>query len=121
MGDDRNTTDEFGNETELHEIGRNHFVEQFAYAVFGFLLDMRAEAHAGAAGARFHQFFQPDERAAHDEQDVRGIHADEFLLRMLAAALGRNVGHGTFDDFQQSLLHAFAGHVAGDGRTVGLA
>ena len=40
---------------------------------------------------------------------------------MLASTLGRDVGHGAFDDFQKSLLHAFAGYVAGNGRTVGLA
>ena len=70
MGDDRNAADELGNESELHKVGGNHLVEQFSYAMFGFLFDVCSEAHAGTARARFHQFFQSDERAAHDEQDV---------------------------------------------------
>ena len=40
---------------------------------------------------------------------------------MLAPALRRHRSDGAFHDFQQSLLHAFARHVAGDGRVVGLA
>ncbi len=35
-------------------------------------------------------------------------------MRVLAAALGRHVGHRAFQDFQQRLLHAFAADVAGD-------
>ena len=37
-------------------------------------------------------------------------------MGMLPAALGRNVGHGALQVFQQRLLHALAGHIAGDGR-----
>ena len=66
-------------------------------------------------------FFQPDKRPAANEQDVRRVHADVFLLRMFAAALGRHVANRAFEDFQQRLLHAFAGNVARDGRAVGLA
>ena len=40
---------------------------------------------------------------------------------MLAAALRRHGGDGAFHDLQQRLLHAFARHVAGDRRIVGLA
>ena len=40
---------------------------------------------------------------------------------MLAAALRRNGGNGAFQDLQQSLLHALAGHVAGDRRVLRLA
>ena len=40
---------------------------------------------------------------------------------MLAATLGRHGSNGAFHDLEQSLLHAFARHVAGDGRVVGLA
>ena len=35
---------------------------------------------------------------------------------MLASTLRRNVGDGAFQDFQQRLLHAFAGNVASDRR-----
>ena len=51
----------------------------------------------------------------------RGIDANVFLLRMLAAALRRNVANGAFQNFQQRLLHAFAGNVARDGNVFRLA
>ena len=59
--------------------------------------------------------------AAADEEDVLGVHMDELLLRVLAAALGRDVHHTAFQQLQQGLLHAFTGHVAGDGGVVALA
>ena len=42
-------------------------------------------------------------------------------MRVLAAALRRNRGGGALEDLQQRLLHALAGHVAGDGRVLALA
>jgi hypothetical protein len=39
--------------------------------------------------------------------------SDEFLLRVLAAALGGNVGLGALNDLEQGLLHALAGNIAG--------
>ena len=61
-------------------------------------------------------FSKPDESAAADEQDVCGIDRREFLVRVFAAALRRNVGHRAFEDLEQGLLHTFAGYVAGDRR-----
>ena len=49
------------------------------------------------------------------------VHADVFLLRMLAPALRRDVADRAFENFQQRLLHAFAGHVARDGHVFRLA
>ena len=45
-------------------------------------------------------FSEPDERAAADEQNVRGIHTDIFLLRMLAATLGRHIADRAFENLQ---------------------
>jgi hypothetical protein len=42
-------------------------------------------------------------------------------MRMLAAALGRNVGRRPFENLEQRLLHAFAGDVARDRRVLALA
>ena len=63
-------------------------------------------------------FFQACKRAAADKQDVGRIDVDKFLIRMLAAALGRNAGNRTFNQFQQGLLYTFAGYVAGNRRVV---
>ena len=56
------------------------------------------------------------EGAAADEQDVGRVDLEEFLLRMLAAALRRNRGGRAFHQLEQRLLHALARDVAGDRR-----
>ena len=85
------------------------------------LLLFLQEAHGLLAGAPRDHLLQTHERAAADEQDVGGIHGREFLVRMLAPALRRNVGHRSFQDLQQRLLHALARDVAGDRRVFVLA
>ena len=55
-----------------------------------------------------------------DEEDVLGIDVDEFLFRVLAAALGGNVHYASLKEFEHCLLHAFSGNVSGDGRIVAL-
>ena len=79
------------------------------------------EAHRLLAGAPRDHLFQPDERAAADEQDIGGIDRRELLVRVLAAALRRNIGHRAFQNLQQRLLHALARNIAGDGRILVLA
>ena len=66
-------------------------------------------------------FSRPDERAAADEQDVRRVDRRELLVRMLAAALRRNVGDRAFQNLQQRLLHALARDIARDRRILVLA
>ena len=73
-----------------------------------------AEADGPLAQPLADDVVEADERAAADEQDVRGVHLDVLLLGMLAAALRRDVGDGAFEHLQQGLLHALAGNVAGD-------
>jgi hypothetical protein len=51
---------------------------------------MRAEADRLALQAVTDDLLEAREGAAADEQDVGGIDLQEFLLRMLAAALRRN-------------------------------
>jgi hypothetical protein len=52
-----------------------------------------------AAGALFDYFFQADERAAADEKNIGGVDRREFLMRMLAPALWRNVGDRALENF----------------------
>ena len=79
------------------------------------------EADGLLADAPADDLLQPDKSPAADEQDVRGIDGREFLVRMLASALRRNVGDRAFQNLQQSLLHAFARDIAGDRRILVLA
>jgi hypothetical protein len=64
---------------------------------------------------------ETDEGTAADEEDVRGVDLEEFLLRVLAAALRRDGRRRTLDDLEQRLLHALARDVARDRRVVALA
>src|SRR5690606_10249684 len=61
------------------------------------------------------------ERAAADEQDVRGIDLQELLLRVLASALRRYRGDRALDQLQKRLLHALARDVTRDRRVARLA
>src|SRR3546814_10175576 len=83
--------------------------------------DMRAETDRLALQAVADDLFEAAERAARDEQYVRRVDLQEFLLRMLAAALRRDARGRAFHQLEQSLLHAFARHVAGDRREIGRA
>ena len=59
-------------------------------------------------------FFQSDEGATANEKNVRRVDGKEFLVRMFASALRRHVCNCSFQNFQQRLLHAFAGDIASD-------
>ena len=79
------------------------------------------EAQRLAADAPLDDVLESDERAADDEQDVRGVDRNELLVRVLASALRRDVGDRALEDLEQRLLHALAGDVAGDRRVLALA
>src|SRR5207245_166518 len=72
------------------------------------------EAEGLLARAALDLLLEADERAAADEQNVGRIDLEEFLVRMLAPALRRDVRDCAFQDLQQRLLDAFAGYVARD-------
>jgi hypothetical protein len=57
----------------------------------------------------------------HRRKDICGVDLQEFLLRMLAAALRRYTRDGALYEFEQRLLHALARDVADDRRVVGFA
>src|SRR6185503_8123124 len=114
--------DEFRNEAVLDEVFRLHVMEQVAA--------MRAQvdrAHIGGeADAALLRAVEDDlleagEGAAADEENVRRVDLQEFLLGVLAAALRRDRSDRAFDELEQRLLHAFTGHVTRDRRVVRLA
>src|SRR6266571_1419917 len=80
-----------------------------------------AEPDLPPAGARLDDLLQAVERSAADEQDVLRIDLDVLLLRVLAAALGRDARDRTFENLQERLLHALSRDVAGDAGVLGLA
>ena len=99
-GDHRQTADEFGDEAELQQILRLDVAQDFAGAPLVGSGDLGREADRGALAAPRDDLLEARKRAAADEQDVRRVDLQEFLLRMLAAALRRNGGDGAFHDLQ---------------------
>src|SRR4029077_424745 len=67
------------------------------------------------AGAFLDNFFEGDEDGGTNEQDVSACHSSKFLWGVFAAALGRHVGYGAFQNLEQRLLHSFTGDVTRDG------
>ena len=86
----------------------------FEVAVFLVGVFAAAEAERLLADSAGDDLVEADKGAAADEENVGGVDRSEFLVRMLASALRRNVGDGAFQNLQQGLLHAFTGDVAGD-------
>src|SRR5262245_9259081 len=120
-GDDGEPADELGDEAVAQQVlGLDHR-EQVADAPLRVTLDLGAEAHARASHPALDVLVETDEGAAADEQHVRRVDLDEFLVRMLAATLRRYVRDRALEDLQQRLLHALARHVARDRRVLGLA
>src|ERR1700728_4343459 len=112
---------ELRNEPVLQQILRFHLAENLSLLTVLRRHHLCTEADRGRTSARRDDLFQPGKCAAADEQDIRGVDLEEFLLRMLAAALGRNTCNRAFHDLEQRLLHALAGNVAGDRGVVGFA
>ena len=119
--DHRKPADEFRDQAVFQQILGLDLAEDFALLAIFRRQHLGAEADRGGTAARGDDLFQAGESAAADEQDVGGVDLQEFLLRMLAAALRRHAGDGAFHDLEQRLLHALARHVAGDRGIVGLA
>ena len=77
------------------KIFRLHLPEQLAKLEVLLRLDLRAEAERLLTDAALHDLLETDEGAAADEENVRGVDLEEILLRVLAAALRRDVGDRT--------------------------
>src|SRR5216684_1536224 len=120
-GDHRQAADELGDQAVLQEILGLDVTEDFAGAAILRRQHLRGKADRGRASTRGDDLLQARERAAADEENVRGVDLQELLLRMLAAALRGNRSNRTLHDLQKRLLDAFARDVAGDRRIVGFA
>ena len=80
-----------------------------------------AKAHHFLANPLLDDLVEPDKRAATNEKNFLGVDLNVFLVRMLSPALRWNITGTAFQNFQQSLLHPFAGHIACDAHVVRLA
>ena len=89
-----------------------HVFHDLGQVTFLGALDLGAEAHGLLVHAALNDLVHAVERAAADEEDVRRIHLDKLLLRVLASALGRDIRDRALEELEQRLLHALAGDVA---------
>ena len=56
--------------------------------------------------------------SATNEKNISGVHMNIILIGMFTPALGRDIHHRTFQQFQQTLLHTFSTHISRDRRIV---
>ena len=119
--DDWQTAYEFRNKSVLQQVLRLYFLQDVSDILLAAGLHLGTEANLALAQAALDDLVEAVESTTTDEQDVRRIDLDEFLMRMLAAALRRNRSHRTLEDLQQSLLDTLARYVARDGRILGFA
>src|SRR5438093_2500816 len=94
--DDRQAADELRDQAVLEEVVGDDVLQELGLLALALLFssdDRRPEAERFlGADAVADDLVQALERAAADEQDVRGVDLDEVLVRVLAPALWRRVG-----------------------------
>ena len=117
----REPADELGDEPELDQVLGQDVAQDLAVTRLGAPADLGPEADALAADPALDDLVEPGEGPAADEQDVGRVDLDEFLMGVLAAALGRHRRGRPLQDLEQRLLHTLARHVTGDRRVLALA
>src|SRR5690606_13460284 len=113
--------DELGDESVLHEVLGEDLAQQLRRPAVGLGSDLGAKTHSPLPDAGRDDVLEAPEGPATDEEDVRGVELDEFLVRVLAPTLRRDGGHGSLEDLEEGLLHAFTRHVPGYRRVLRLA
>ena len=98
----------------------HHLREQVALLEVALALYVGVEAESRTAYSLLDGLLYAVECAAADKEDIRGIDLNELLLRVLSAALGRNVCYSALDYLEQCLLNALAADVSCYRRVLGL-
>src|SRR5205085_1601761 len=110
-GHDRQAADELRDHAEADQILRRHAAHHLVRREI-VVLGVDMESERALAEAFLDDLVEAHKRAAANEENVRRVDLNVFLVRMLAAALWGNVASRAFENFEQRLLHAFAGNVA---------
>src|SRR3990167_10011241 len=105
---DRQAAHELWDEAVPEQILRLEVAQDLARAPILGTAYFSAEADRRALPAHRDDLVEAGECTATDEQDVRRVDLQEFLLWMLAPTLRWHGGHGAFHDLQQRLLHSLA-------------
>src|SRR4029077_15336052 len=102
--DDGEPTHKLRDQAVTDQISRLRLFQNFNVAPSGRRrLRVGMEAEGLLSYSPFNQFLKPHKGSAADEQNIRRVDRREFLVRMLAPALGGNVGDRTFENLEQRL------------------
>ncbi len=113
------SADEFGDHAELDEVFGLALMQDVSAFGGGLeVLFLGGEPDLSFSEAFTDDVFETDEGTAADEEDLGGIHLDVLLFGMFSAALWGDIGDGAFEHFEECLLDAFSGDIAGDGDVV---
>ena len=82
---------------------------------------LRIEAHSLRTDATLNDLVESNERTTANEEDIRSIELDVFLVGVLAATLRWNISNGALQNLQERLLNALTRHVACNRYVIGLA
>ena len=121
LGDDGRTSHKLGDHAKGVEVLREHLAQQVVLVDRGGAGDLGVKAHALVAHAVGDDLVQTHKGTTADEQDVGRVDLQQLLLRMLAAAGGRNACYRALKNLKQRLLNALARNIAGNGEVLGLA
>src|SRR5690554_1184408 len=94
-------------------------LEGLTYIGLVALMNLGTKAHGLVANSILYDFVDAVKGTPTNKENICGINLNEFLVGMLATALGRNAGHSPLKNFEQSLLYAFAGNIPGNGWVLG--
>src|SRR6476660_940711 len=110
--DHRQPSDKLRDQSEGKQILRLDGMDRLPRDRVGIPSVTGMKAHRRPTKATLDNLVETDESATANEKNLLGINLDVLLMRMFAAALRRHVADGSFEDFQESLLHTLPGNVA---------
>src|SRR5690606_36343572 len=117
VGNDRQTAQQFENQTKSTQILCIHILQQVGtvqlFAGFDSIVTDSRCLHTTCD-----HLVNTFKRTTTYEEDILGIYFYHLLLRVLAATLWWYQYFRAFQQFQHSLLHTLTAHVAGDGGVI---
>ena len=112
----RQSAHELGYQAVVDQVFRLNVSENVRHRVGLGAADLSVESHGLHVHPLMDDFVQTHKRSAAYKENIRRIDLEEFLLRMFTSALGGNIGHCAFNNFQKGLLDPLTGNVSGNAR-----
>ena len=119
VGDDRQTTNNFGNQAIFFQVGGRQVLQHVVLVQS--LVAACTIANDVSAFACSDKSLNTIEGSTSDEKDVFRVDSNHLLLGVFASALWRYVDDRAFQQLQHGLLDTFTRHIAGNAGIVALA